>query len=149
LADDLDSQGTTTEADRGRLTSGGEGSPSIYDYYRELYAEIRSDGLLTAAESGSYLGVLRAVRKLALQLVDGGNRAGFDAAMGRLRSGSLTDPEVRKAVAGGVRDADVARDVAPAVTMNVGLAADLEVSLPLNEYGRLKDVLNRKNGSCK
>jgi hypothetical protein len=146
LADDLDSQGVTVEAARAQLTSGGEGAPTVYDVYRELYAEIRSDGLLTAAESGSYLGVLRAVRKLALQLIDGGNRAGFDAAMGQLRVGSLTDPQIRKAVAEGVRDADAARNAAPAVTMDVGLAADLDVSLPLNDYGRLADVLNsRKN----
>jgi hypothetical protein len=144
LGDDLDSQTITAEAARARLTSGGEGSPSVYDVYRELYDEIRSDGLLTSAESGSYLGVLRALRLLALQMVGGGNRAEFDAAMAQLRTGSLTDPQVRKAVAEGNRDADVARGAAPAETKVAGLPADLDVSLPLHEYGRLKDVLSRK-----
>jgi hypothetical protein len=144
LGDELDSQAITVEAARARLTSGGDGSPSVYDVYRELYAEVRSDGLLTSAESGSYLGVLRAVRLLALQLVGGGTRAGFDAAMAQLRTGSLTDPQVRKAVAEGNREADVARGAAPAETKAPGLPADLDVSLPLDDYGRFKDVLSRK-----
>lgn len=145
LADDLDSQGITDDDARARLTSGGNGAPSVYDVYRELYAEIRSDGLLTSAESGSYLGVLRAVRLLALQLVGGGKRAGFDAAMAQLRTGSLTDPQVRKAVAEGTREADVARGAEAAQTKTVGAPADIDVSLPLDEYTRLKGVLSRKN----
>jgi hypothetical protein len=112
--------------------------------YRELNAEIRSDGLLTSAESGSYLGVLRAIRLLALRLVGGGNRAGFDAAMAQLRTGSLTDPQVRQAVAEGIREADVARGAAPAQTKAVGAPADIDVSLPLDEYTRLQGVLSRK-----
>jgi hypothetical protein len=139
LIDSWEANVITTDIARTKLNSGGEGSPSVYDVYRELTAEVLSDGLLTASESGSYLAVLRAVWRLARRLVDGGDRAAFDKAMTQLSSGSVTDAEVRTTVAKAILEAEHARGTAPTVTK---VGRDDSGSLSIGDYPRLQRVLS-------
>jgi hypothetical protein len=139
LADSWEANMITAKVARAKLTGGGEGAPSVYDVYRELTAEILSDGLLTATESGSYLAALRAIWRLALRLVEEGDRAEFDEAMTQLASGTITDVEVRTAMAKAILEAQRARGVAPAVikveTADTG-------SIPIGDYPRLQRALS-------
>jgi hypothetical protein len=147
LADDVAVGGVTAEAARAKLTAGGDGTPSLYDTFRDLTAAVRADGVLTAAESGSYLGVLRAVRLLALRLVNGGNPAAFGDAMGQLRSGSLTDPDLRAAVAKAADEAARDRGVVTKAAGGVFGAADGSApgpTLPIDDLPRLRAALGSR-----
>lgn len=140
LADSWEDNLLTQKAARAKLTGGGEGSESVYDVYRDLTAVILSDGLLTAAESGSYLAALRAVWRLAIKLVDRGERAEFDNAMTRLGGGSIADAEIRTAVAKALLEAERAHGAAPDVTK---VATGDAEPLLIADYPRLQSALNQ------
>jgi hypothetical protein len=145
LADDLETGVLSVEAARAKLTAGGDEEASLYDSFQDLNTTIRSDALLISSEATSYLGVLRVIRLLALRLISGDGQAAFHQTMEQIRSGSLTDPELRAAVADAAAEAARARGVTPKPKSEVAVMADSRnaaaASLSLDQFPRLRSVL--------
>lgn len=147
LADNLSAGSETEASSKAKLAPGGDSGPTLDNRYRELTATIRSDALLTSSEAGSYLGVIRAVRLLALRLVSGGDIEEFGRVMAALRTNTLTDPEVREAIAKAGQEAARARGV-PAITRSPTSPAALADAsaaplLAWDDYPRLRALLAR------
>lgn len=147
LADNLGAGALSADQARNRLNMGGDAAPSLYDTYQQLTTAILSDAQLTVTESGSYAAVLRATRLLALRLVNGGNPEEFEAAMTQVRTGTLTDPELRAAVTQAAADAARARAATVPSLAPMGVLGDAQWSdaasprLPLAELPRLRSLL--------
>lgn len=145
LADDLAAGVVTDAIAKAKLVAGNESAPTLADGYRDLTSAIRSDALLTSSEAGSYLGLLRAVRLLALRLVNGGEAGEFGRAMAALRTITLTDPEVCEAIAKAGQDASKARGgpVAGRSKAAIGTLGDARArpALEWDDYPRLLTLL--------
>jgi hypothetical protein len=106
--DDCASSSISQEEALNRFLAGSESSPSLHDGYILVRSAILGDAVLTTAERGTYAGVLRHLRELAIKSVSSRDHASFFNGLRELREFSETgkgDADLEDAVFGDVKSA--------------------------------------------